>query len=93
MKIEDLVRLLNNRKREFQLSRDYARMNGDLERMNAADKEVLSLEDLLFKLDLLVDKSKSAAVKKSTLIEVITDGSVAVLGEYDITLYATDPKH
>ncbi len=93
MKIEDLVQLLNNRLREFKLSGDYARMNGDLERMNAADKEVLSLEDTLFKLNLLVDTSKSAAVKDAILAEVMTDGSVAILGEYDITPYATDLLH
>src|SRR3989344_1307843 len=93
MKIEDLVQLLNSRLREFKLSKDYARMSGNLERMNIADKEVLSLEDTLFKLNLLVDTSKSAAVKEAILAEVITDGSVAVLGEYDITVYATDPLH
>ncbi|MFA4871632.1 MAG: hypothetical protein WC610_01025 [Patescibacteria group bacterium] len=93
MTINDLIQLLNNRLREFQLSRDYARMSGDLERMNVADKEILSLEDTLYKLNLLVDTSKSAAIREVILAEVITDGSVAVLGEYDITLYATDPLH
>lgn len=93
MKIEDLIQLLNNRLREFQLSRDYARMSGNLERMNVADKEVIALEDTLYKLNLLVDTSKSAAVKEEILSEVIIDGSVAVLGEYDITPYATDPLH
>jgi hypothetical protein len=93
MNIEDLIQLLDNRLREFKLSRDYAVMNGDLGRMNTADKEVIALEDTLYKLNLLIDTSKSAAVKKATLAEVITDGSVAVLGEYDITPYATDPKH
>ena len=93
MKIEDLVQLLNNRLREFQLSRDYARMSGDLERMNSADKEINDLEDTLFQLNLLVDTSESAAVKEATLAEIITDGSVAVLGEYNITVYATDPLH
>src|SRR3990167_6086533 len=93
MKIEDLIQLLNNRLREFKLSRDYARMSGDLERMNVADKEIIALEDTLFKLNLLVDTSKSAAVKEAILAEVITDGSIAVLDEYDITSYATDPKH
>ena len=93
MKIEDLIQLLNNRLREFELSRDYAKMSGDLERMNAADKEVLTLEDTLYKLNLLVDTSKSAAVKETTLAAVITDGSVAILGEYNITSYATDPLH
>jgi len=93
MRIENLVQLLNNRLKEFQLSRDYARMSGDLERMNTADKEVLSLEDTLYKLNLLVDTSKSDIVKEKVLAEVITDGSVAVLGEYDINPYATDPLH
>lgn len=93
MKIEDLIQLLNNRLREFQLSRDYARMSGDLERMNVADKEVIALEDTLYQLNLLVDTSKSAAVKESTLAGVLTDGSVSVLGDYDITPYATDPLH
>ena len=93
MKIEDLVQLLNNRLREFKLSKDYAKMSGNLERMNDADKEIIDLEDTLFKLNLLVDTSESAAVKETILAEVITDGSVAVLGEYDITVYATDPLH
>ncbi|MDP3956242.1 MAG: hypothetical protein Q8Q18_03295 [bacterium] len=93
MNIDDLIQLLNNRLREFKLSRDYARMNGDLGRMNTADKEIIGLEDTLYKLNLLVDTSKSAAVTETILAEVITDGSVAVLGEYDITPYATDPLH
>ncbi len=93
MRIEDLIRLLNNRLKEFKLSRDYAKMSGDLERMNAADEEIISLEDTLYKLNLLVDTTKSAAVKGDILAEVITNGSVAVLGEYDITPYATDPEH
>ena len=93
MRIEDLVQLLDNRLREFKLSRDYARMNGDLERMNSADKEIIGLEDTLFKLNLLADTSKSAAVKEAILAEVVTDGSVSILGEYDITSYATDPLH
>ena len=93
MNVDDLIQLVSNRLREFRLSRDYSRMSGDLERMNAADKEVIALEDTLYKLNLLVDTSKSAAVKDAVLAEVITDGSVAVLGEYDITVYATDPLH
>ena len=93
MTIEDLIQLLNNRLREFKLSSDYAKMSGDLARMNAADKEIIALEDTLYQLNLLVDTSKSVAVKETTLLEVITDGSVAVLGEYDITSYATDPLH
>jgi hypothetical protein len=93
MNVEDLIQLLNNRLREFKLSRDYAKMSGDFERMNVADKEVLALEDTLFKLKLLVDTSKSAEVKEEILAEVITDGSISVLGNYDITPYATDPLH
>jgi hypothetical protein len=93
MKIGDLTQLLDNRLREFKLSRDYAKMSGDLERMNTAEKEILALEDTLYQLNLLVDTSKSAAVREEVLSEVITDGSVSVLDEYDITRYATDPNH
>ncbi len=93
MKVEDLIQLLNNRLREFKLSQNYATMSGDLERMNSASKEVIALEDTLFKLNLLIDASTSATVKETTVAKVITDGSVAVLGEYDISLYATDPLH
>ena len=93
MTIEDIILLLSNRLKEFQLSRDYAKMLGDLEKMNAADKEIIGLEDTLFKLNLLVETSKSAAVKEEILAEVMSDGSVAVLGDYDISPYATDPLH
>ena len=93
MKIEDLIRLLDNRLREFKLSRDYATMSGDLEQVVEAEKEILSLEDTLFKLKLLIDASESNTVKEATLAEIMADGSVAVLGEYDITPYATDPLH
>ncbi len=93
MKVEDLIQLLKNRLNNFNLSRDYAVMNGDLERVNAADKEISALQDTLYQLNLLVDASESAAVKEASLTEIITDGSVATLGEYDITVYATDPQH
>ncbi|MEN9405061.1 MAG: hypothetical protein RLY47_20 [Candidatus Parcubacteria bacterium] len=93
MKIEDLIQLLNNRLNTFKLSRDYAVMSGDLERANAAEIEITGIEDTLYKLNLLVDVSASAAVKETTLADVITDGSVSVLGEYDISPYATDPLH
>jgi len=93
MKIDELVHLLQNRLKEFQLSRDYARMRGDLERMNSADQEVLDLEDTIFKLNLLVDTTESAEVNKVILTDAITDGSTTVLNEYDITVYATDPLH
>jgi hypothetical protein len=93
MKIEDLIQLLNNRLNEFKLSKDYARMNGDLKRLNEVEKEIIELEDTIFKLNLLIDNSKSALVKEATLSEIITSGSVSVLDEYDITSYATDPLH
>ncbi|PCI29857.1 hypothetical protein COB55_01410 [Candidatus Wolfebacteria bacterium] len=93
MKIDELIHLLNNRLREFKLSRDYARMSGDLERMNIAVVEIIGLEDTIFKLNLLVDTSASSEVTESTLAEAMTDGSVSVLGRYDITPYATDPLH
>lgn len=68
-------------------------MSGDLERMNAAEKEIIGIEDTLYQLNLLVDTSKSASVRGDTLTETIIDGSVSVLSDYDITPYATDPLH
>ena len=68
-------------------------MSGDLKRMNVADEEIIDLEDTLYQLNLIADVSKSAAVKEATLADAMTDGSTSVLGEYDITIYATDPKH
>lgn len=68
-------------------------MSGDLERMNAAEKEIIGIEDTLYQLHLLVDTSKSASVRGDTLTETIIDGSVSVLSDYDITPYATDPLH
>lgn len=93
MKIEDLILLVKNRLTNFQLARDYARMNGNLDAMNTADKEIVTLEDTLYQLNLLVDVSVSAAVKESTLTGVVNNGSVSILSEYDISLYATDPEH
>jgi hypothetical protein len=93
MKIEDLIQILNNRLREFKLSRDYARMSGDLERMNTAEEEIIVLEDTIYKLELLADAGQSDNLKNTTLTDVIKDGSVAVLSKYDITPYATDPLH
>ena len=60
MKIDDLIQLLNNRLREFKLSRDYAKMSGDLGRMNVADKEVLALEDTLYKFNLFFQNRYSS---------------------------------
>ncbi|MFT5352320.1 MAG: hypothetical protein ACI9GH_000167 [Candidatus Paceibacteria bacterium] len=93
MKIENLVTLIDNRLREFKLSRDYARMSGNLEKMNSADEEIIVLEDTLYQLNLLVDVSESSNINETTLTEAMVYGSTVVLSEYDITIYATDPKH
>lgn len=81
MKIKDLTELVANRLANFELARDYARMNGNLEAMVETEKEIAIIEDTLYQLNLLLDASKSAAVKESNLTEMITDGSVAVLSE------------
>lgn len=93
MKIEDLIELLKNRLNTFKISRDYARMSGDLERVNAADIEISGIEDTLYKLNLLVGASETAVAEDSSVKDVIVANSADVFNEYDITLYATDPLH
>jgi hypothetical protein len=60
--------------------------------MNAADKEIIGIEDTLYKLKLLVGATETAEEEKTNLTEVISSSS-DILKKYDITSYATDPLH
>ncbi len=92
MTIEELIILLNNRLAAFKQARDYARMSGNLEAMNAADKEVVGIQETLFKLKLLVPTA-SIAAPEATATEMPSSVGAEPLALYDITSYATDPLH
>jgi hypothetical protein len=93
MKIEDLVELLNNRLNSFKQRRDYAIMAGDMERANIAEEEITGILDTLYKLNLLIDASKTALDTETNITDVITSNSIGIINGYDITSYATDPLH
>jgi hypothetical protein len=59
MKIENLTELVKNRLANFELARDYARMNGNLRALVEVEKEIADIEDTLYQLNLLVDAQKS----------------------------------
>ena len=94
MKIENLVQILNNRLNNFKLSKDYALMNGDLEKANLDEIEISSIVDTLYKLNLLVETEEVAAESTDkSVTDIILANSMDALNEYDITSYATDPLH
>ena len=90
MTIEELIILLNNRLAAFKQARDYARMSGNLEAMNAADKEVAGIQETLYKLKLLVPAAPESPLEMTEISSSIGAESLAL---YDITSYATDPLH
>jgi hypothetical protein len=93
MTIEELIILLNNRLNSFKLVRDYARMNGDLEAMNAADKEIAGIQATLYKINPLAEHTVAPAVVDATATELPSSVGAEPLAFYDITSYATDPLH
>ncbi|MBP6911775.1 MAG: DUF5011 domain-containing protein [Candidatus Pacebacteria bacterium] len=93
MKIEDLVQLLDNRLNSFTLSKDYALMNGDLERVNEIDIEINGIKDTLYKLNLVIDASATALSTEKNIADVLGVNSIGIINGYDISSYATDPLH
>ena len=100
MNIEYLIQLVENKLSVLMLIKDQAFSAGDLERIVAADEEILGVQDTLDKLRLLLKVSQETAVTNSALMEamkmrvnVITDGSTGCLNDYNIESYAIDPLH
>lgn len=106
MNVEYLIQILENRLNFLAQAKDQAQITGDLERVNAVDIEILSVQDTLCKLRLLLDASQTAANVNASFSEVVTAGVEAVqnspiiqdnaimgLEEYDISTYASDPLY
>lgn len=100
MNINYLIELLSNRLSSLSLAKDQSFSAGDLEHINNLDNEILGVQDTLTKLKLLQTASQDMTTINSTLMEsmrlksnIITDGSIECLNEYDISSYATDPLH
>lgn len=106
MNVEYLVQLLGNRLNALLLSKDQAFMAGDLERINALDTEINSVNDTLYKLKLLNGISAAANAAGTSETNIVASGistivdnggamndAIKCLELYDITSYATDPLH
>jgi len=106
MDINYLIQLLENRANTLNLGKDQAFQAGDLERINAVDAEILSVQETLNKLKLVNEFSNAAATINTSPAEIIVSGveaimaptiqgpsASAIVNGYDISAYATDPSH
>lgn len=93
MKIEDIVQLLEKRLNTFSLSKDYALMNGDLERVNEMDIEINGIKDTLFKLNLITEATRAVLGTDTNISSMVASSATGIINGYDISLYATDPLH
>jgi hypothetical protein len=107
MKIQDIFQLLQNRLHNFKLSRDYALMNGDLEKVNSVETEISTTQDTLYQLNLLLSASQTASNINKSVTDVVSSSAAisqnvtdvintknnGIINGYNITSYATDPLH
>lgn len=106
MNIEYLIQLLENKLIFLNNSKAQAFMVGDLATMNTADQEMISVNDTLYKLRLLLTATQAAEganTDVSTMIvagmqavknaPIVYEGATACMNAYDISTYATDPLH
>lgn len=74
MDINYLIQLLGNRLNGLILSKDQAFSSGDLERINSIDSEILSVQNTLSKLNLIINVEQTAASTSFTEAEVVQNG-------------------
>jgi uncharacterized protein YjdB len=102
MNIEYLIQVLENKMNMLAQAKDQAFITGDLERITAVEAEILGVQDTLSKLKLIGDITQAATSTNTTETDVVAagveavqnttyaSGSVIILGEYDLSTYATD---
>ena len=104
MNVEYLIQILKNKLNTLSLAKDQAFMVGDLERINLFDIEINEVSDTLKKLELLAEITQAAVNTNTTATSVVAagvdamlsqnnPGTSVVLGEYDLSTYATDPLY
>lgn len=105
MNIDYLIRLLDNKLIVLNDAKSSAYNNGDLERINALEAEILETQNTLYRLRLLQSAEQAAAVANTSVQTMMVAGVEAIqntlnnpdikvrLGDYDISSYATDPLH
>ena len=97
--LQNKIAVLNNAKSQ-------AFSIGDLERLNALDKDLLGTQNTIAQLNLLLTATQAANVSNLDVASVLTagvqaaqaaasvpDAPTAVLSQYDISTYASDPAY
>jgi len=94
MNIDYLIQVLTNRLNMLNQSKDQAYITGDLDRVNAFDTEINSVQDTLYKLRLLNDVNNAAVATGVTTTEAMknaidstqnNDASTSASGSGDTT--------
>ena len=106
MNIEYLIQLLENKLVALNNAKNQMFNTGEIESINNVDTDILSTEDTLNKLRLILTFTTTANAANASLSEVITNGIEVIkntpivlddatkcMSEYDISSYATDPLH
>jgi hypothetical protein len=106
MNIEYLIQLLENKMIVLTNAKTQAFAVGDLNTINSAEAEMVSINDTLYKLRLLLAATQAAESANTDISTMIAAGvetmksaplmmsnATECLTQYDITSYATDPLH
>ncbi len=108
MNISYLIQILQNKITVLTNAKSQAVSIGDLEQINAIDKDLLDTQNTFSQLVMLADINQAAASANSTPAAVIATGldsiqnvtpsvqgpsAEAIVNGYDISAYATDPLH
>ena len=106
MNIEYLIQLLENKMIVLTNAKTQAFSVGDLNTINSAEAEMVSINDTLYKLRLLLAATQAAESANTDISTMIAAGvetmksapfmmsnATECLAHYDITTYATDPLH
>lgn len=105
MDVSSLIQLMQNKESMLSNAVSQSFAVGDLDRMNALQKELLETQNTLSQLRLLAEINHAAASTNTTAAEVVASGvdsvlhtvqgpsAGAIVNGYDISAYATDPLH
>lgn len=107
MDLNSLIQLLQNKISILQTARGQAYASGDLNQLNAIDKDLLETQNTITQLATLVEIAKAAQSVNTSLADVAVSGisavqdttttqgpsASAIINGYDISAYATDSLH
>lgn len=107
MDLNSLIQLLQNKIGILQTAKGQAYASGDLNQLNAIDKDLLETQNTITQLSTLAEIAKAAQSVNSSLASVAVSGisavqdttttqgpsASAIINGYDVSAYATDPLY